>query len=88
MGDAAPETIWQYGDKIPTIFSLNSENDFPKENKFGLISTQSLTEEDLSLIQSYFNIKKEDHFDLNESEKDSRQYKDRLTFDYYILTKK
>jgi len=87
LGDATPETIWQYGEKIPTIHNLDNIKSLPKDSKFGLF-TYGLSEENLLFLNSYFNIEKVNHFDLNETEPDSRQYKDRLTFDYYELTRK
>lgn len=87
FGDATPETIWQYGKKIPTIHNLDSIESLPKDSKFGLF-TYGLSEENRSFLNSYFNIETINHYDLNEAEPDSRQYKDRLTFDYYELTRK
>ena len=84
---ATPETIWQYGEKIPIIHNLDKVESLPKDSKFGLF-TYGLSEENRSFLNSYFNIEKVNHYDLNEAEPDSRQYKDRLTFDYYELTRK
>ncbi|MBN2868808.1 MAG: glycosyltransferase family 39 protein [Flavobacteriaceae bacterium] len=84
---ATPETIWQYGEKIPTIHNLDNIDGLPKDSKFGLL-TYGLSEEKISFLSSYFNVKKINHYDLNEAEPDSRQYRDRLTFDYYELERK
>ncbi|MDA0176097.1 phospholipid carrier-dependent glycosyltransferase [Mesoflavibacter profundi] len=87
FGDATPETIWQYGEKIPTIHNLNTIETLPKDSKFGLL-TYGLSKEDMDVLNSSFNIEKINRFDLNEAEPYSRQYKDRLTFDYYELSRK
>ena len=87
FGDATPETIWQYGEKIPTIHNLNTIESLPKDSKFGLL-TYGLSKEHMDVLNPYFNIEKINRFDLNEAEPESRQYKDRLTFDYYELSRK
>lgn len=87
LGEATPETVWQYGEKIPTIINLNTIENLPRDSKFGLL-TYGLSEEKISFLSSYFNIEKINSFDLNETEPDSRLYRDRLTFDYYELERK
>lgn len=83
----APEVIWHYGDKIPPIKLEDGSFKFPEEQKFGLLAI-GISPEDSDYIQSLYYMEKQDVFDLNQSSKDSNQYKERLLANYYILTKR
>ena len=83
----APEVIWQYGSKIPPIKLEDGSIKFPEEQKFGLLAI-GISPEDSDYIQSLYHIEKQGVFDLNQSNKESRQYKERLLANYYILTKR
>ncbi len=83
----APEVIWQYGDKIPAIKSEDGTIEFPKDNTFGLLAI-GISPEDSDYMQSLYHIEKQGSFDLNQVDTDSKQYKERLQANYYILTKR
>ena len=83
----SPEMIWQYGHKIPDIKLENGTIKLPKESTFGLL-TIGISPEDKEILQSKYNFKEVYKYDLNQLSKDSKQYKDRLTTNYYILTRK
>lgn len=83
----APEMIWQYGDKIPQIKLTDGSLKLPKESTFGLL-TIGISSKDVATLQEQYDFEKTTVFDLNRTSKDSRQYKDRLKANYYILTKK
>ncbi|PNQ72138.1 glycosyltransferase [Hanstruepera neustonica] len=83
----APELIWQYGAKIPPIKSETNTIELPKEDIFGLL-TIGASPEDFEILQNSYEFEKITVFDLNRVSKDSRQYKDRLKANYYVLTKK
>jgi 4-amino-4-deoxy-L-arabinose transferase-like glycosyltransferase len=82
----APELIWQYGDKIPTIKDEQRFITFPTEDQFGLLAN-SLSLEELAELKEKYKIEKKESFDLNTSDSNSKKYNDRLTSDFYILTK-
>ncbi|WP_104734359.1 ArnT family glycosyltransferase [Hanstruepera ponticola] len=82
----APEVIWQYGDKIPPIKLKDGSIEFPKEDTFGLLAI-GISPEDAEYIQSLYQIEEQETFDLNQVSSNSRQYKERLQANYYILTK-
>ncbi len=83
----APEMIWQYGDKIPQIKLTDGSLKLPKESTFGLL-TIGISPKDVTTLQEQYDFEKITVFNLNRASKDSRQYKDRLKANYYILTKK
>ncbi len=83
----APEVIWQYGDKIPAIKLEDGSIEFPKDDTFGLL-TIGISPEDSDYMQSLYQIEKQGVFDLNKVDTDSKQYKERLRANYYILTKR
>ncbi|MFC5195425.1 ArnT family glycosyltransferase [Bizionia hallyeonensis] len=83
----APEMIWEYGQKIPPIKNEDGTMTLPKEPNFGLL-TIGISPEDSNKLQETYSIEKINTFNLNTVSKESRQYKDRLLANYYILTKK
>lgn len=83
----SPETIWQYGEKIPQIKSENNTYNFPKETEFGVLAN-GINPEDQAILFENYTIKKIATYDLNESEPESKQYKDRLINNYYHFKKK
>ena len=83
----APEVIWQYGEKIPDIKSEDGSIEFPKEDIFGLL-TIGISPKDSDFLQSLYLFEKKGTFDLNQVNKDSKQYKERLQANYYILKKR
>ncbi|WP_353777964.1 glycosyltransferase [Winogradskyella sp. 3972H.M.0a.05] len=87
LGGVSPEIIWQFGDKLKSIKTSENGLQFPDEDTFGLL-VQSLSDKDKALLSEQYTMTLKEHFDLNTASKDSRNYRDRLTNDYYILTKK
>ncbi|MGM5470766.1 ArnT family glycosyltransferase [Flavobacteriaceae bacterium LMO-SS05] len=87
MDYIAPEIIWQFGDKIPSIKNEDGKMQFPKEPKFGLL-LNAISPKDRSFLESHYTLDKKELYDLNSSEPHSKKYNDRLTSDYYILTKR
>lgn len=87
MNDLSPEIIWQFGDKIPDL--KNSEGIFilPKEPQFGLLAN-TINKEDLTVLESNYSIEKRTTFDLNYPDPESKKHNNRLTADYYVLTKR
>ena len=83
----SPEVIWQYGEKLKTIKDDNGDYNFPSESQFGIL-TSTLTEDERTKLQNEYKIEKQPSFDLNRSQPESKQYKDRLVTEYYILTRK
>ena len=82
----SPETIWQYGDKIPPIKLEDGTFNFPKEHQFGIL-VNGISPEDWEVLQSKYNVQEVDEFDLNAVPSDSKKYNGRLNNYYYILTK-
>lgn len=82
----APEIIWHYGDKIPTIKLEDGTIAFPVEEQFGMLAN-SVSTDDLDTLKTYYAVKKMDSFDINTFPVDSKRHNDRLFTDYYILTK-
>lgn len=87
MNYIAPELIWQFGDKIPSIKEENGTFNFPDASSFGIL-TNEINLEDLSFLEGKYNLEKKAIFDLNTSESSSKKYNNRLKGDYYILTKR
>jgi 4-amino-4-deoxy-L-arabinose transferase-like glycosyltransferase len=83
----SPETIWQFGDKVPAIKQNDSTYNFPNENRFGMLS-KNISSKEKTVLENRYNIEQITTFDLNFTEPDSRSYKNRLISHYYILTKK
>ncbi len=83
----SPETIWQYGEKIPQIKVDNTTYNFPIESEFGVLAN-GISPEDQAILFEKYTIKKVATYDLNESEPDSKQYKDRLINNYYYFKEK
>ena len=82
----SPETIWQYGDKIPPIKLEDGTFNFPKEHQFGIL-VNGISPEDWEVLLSKYNVQEVDEFDLNAVPSDSKKYNGRLNNYYYILTK-
>ncbi|WP_296314853.1 ArnT family glycosyltransferase [Winogradskyella sp. UBA3174] len=80
----APEVIYNYGDKIPTITATEGYI-LPKEKKFCLL-TNKVNPEDIEALSSLYKIEFLETYDLNFSDKDSRSYKSRLVNRLYKLT--
>jgi len=87
LDNIAPEMIWQYGDKAPSIKDDNGSIQFPKESRFGLL-INDLKPEIRTLLETEYFLEKKETYDLNYSNPDSKKYNQRLLSDYYILTKK
>ncbi|MGB6267949.1 MAG: glycosyltransferase family 39 protein [Olleya sp.] len=83
----SPEVIWQYGEKIPQITKTNNQFNFPIDAEFGVL-TSGLSPEDKEIIGKTHVFDQTTTFDLNESEPNSKQYKDRLISHYYYFRKR
>ncbi len=82
----APEMIWNYGDKIPQLRTEKGIQ-FPKKEKFGLL-TQDLNTEDWDTIKQNYSVEKLRTYDLNIPTENSPGYNNRLQTDFFLLTKK
>ncbi|WP_296381317.1 glycosyltransferase [Winogradskyella sp.] len=82
----APEVIYNYGDKIPSI-TTSEGYAIPNEKQFCLLTNKAKPETIESLSKLY-TIEFLDTYDLNFSTKDSRGYKTRLVNQLYKLTLK
>ena len=87
LDNIAPEIIWQFGDKIPSILNDNGTILFPEEPRFGLL-VNGLKTETKEFLEADFILEKKETFDLNFSDTDSKKHNQRLVSDYYVLTKK
>ncbi len=83
----APEMIWQFGNKLPSLQLENGLLHFPKENEFGIL-TNAINPEDYKRIGDLYTLTKKSTFDLNFVDSISRKYNKRLLSQYYILKKK
>lgn len=80
----APEMIYNYGDKIPSI-GTDEEFDFPFENKFYLLSNSEKLNDNL---KSNYTTEFIDIYDLNTPDKTAKGYKERLVNYLFKLEKK
>ncbi len=87
MNYIAPEIIWQYGDKIPSINNEEGKINFPEETRFGLLSN-NIDQGDFETLENQYNIEKKETFNLNPTTAGSKKYNERLKSDFYILTEK
>lgn len=83
----SPEVIWQYGEKIPQITKTDNQFSFPLDSEFGVL-TNKLSAKDKDIISKTHVFEQTHTFDLNQSEPNSKQYKDRLISQYYYFKKK
>ncbi|MBO6881914.1 glycosyltransferase family 39 protein [Winogradskyella sp.] len=82
----APEVIYNYGDKIPSI-KTSEGYVIPNDKRFYLL-TNKVKPETIDALSKVYKIEFKDNYDLNSSNKDSRGYKNRLTNTLYELTRK
>ncbi|HEX9826877.1 MAG TPA: glycosyltransferase [Flavobacteriaceae bacterium] len=87
LNSIAPELIWQFGDKIPVIKSEKGTLTLPNETRFGLLANR-INNDDQTVLETNYTIEKVETFDLNWQSKSSKKYNDRLSSNYYILTKR
>lgn len=83
----APELIWQFGDKVPSIKDEDGDLHLPEEHQFGVL-INNIDPKDKAILGTNYILEKKETFDLNTSEPSSKKYNNRLTSDYYILTKR
>ena len=86
LESVAPEMIYNYGDKIPTIKAEQGLT-IPNTKEFGLL-TNTLNPETVAPLSKLYTIEFIDTFDLNTSHKDARDYRTRLVNKLYKLTRK
>jgi len=87
LDNIAPELIWQFGDKIPSIRVEDGTFHIPEESSFGLL-INDLKPEVQTLLDADYILEKRETYDLNFSGPDSKKYNQRLASDYYVLTRK
>jgi len=87
LNDLSPEFIWQFGDKIPYLKNDEGVLILPKAPQFGLLANH-IGKEDLTILEGTYIVEKRTTFDLNTSEPGSKKHNDRLTSDYFLLTKR
>ncbi|AUC75753.1 ArnT family glycosyltransferase [Olleya sp. Bg11-27] len=83
----SPESIWQYGEKIPRITKKANVFGFPTDSEF-VVLANDISQKDQDNISKTYVIEQLGTYDLNESEPNSKQYKDRLISKYYYFKKK
>ncbi|BAO74444.1 ArnT family glycosyltransferase [Winogradskyella sp. PG-2] len=82
----APEVIYNYGNKIPSIKTVEGYL-IPEQKEFYLM-TSKVNPETISQFSSLYNITYLETYDLNTSSKDTRGYKTRLVNKLYKFTRK
>ncbi|MTE27353.1 ArnT family glycosyltransferase [Winogradskyella ouciana] len=82
----APEVIYNYGDKIPSI-KTSEGYVIPNDKRFYLL-TNKVKPDTIDALSKVYKIEFKDTYDLNSSNKDTRGYKNRLTNVLYELTRK
>ena len=87
MNNLSPEIIWQFGDKIPYIKNSEGVLKLPEDPQFGLLAN-NISKDDLMILDASYSIEKRTTFDLNMAEPSSKKHNDRLTSDYFLLTKR
>ena len=84
----SPEMLWYYGGKVPFISLHEGLSALPNENKFGLLTKETIDKGMLNKLEAEFKIEKMATYNLNRVSEDSRQYNDRLLNVYYIFERK
>jgi 4-amino-4-deoxy-L-arabinose transferase-like glycosyltransferase len=82
----APEMIYNYGNKIPSI-KTEQGFAFPNESDFNLLTIGNDTT-DLEALSERYTIEHKETFDLNFSSKEASGYKGRLVNQLYYLKRK
>lgn len=86
LENPSPEIIWNYGDYIKVIdIDLLNAMVFP--SKIPLIIQESKIDV-IKNLESNYKIQFLKNYNLNKVSKNTRGYKNRLSYNYYILTKK
>ena len=86
LGYVAPEVIYNYGDKIPSIRAREGYV-IPNDKRFYLL-TNKVKPDTIDALSKLYKIEFKDNYDLNFSSKDAKGYKNRLTNTLYELTRK
>jgi len=82
----APEMIYNYGDKIPSLKTDEGYN-IPIEKTFHLL-TRTNQPDTIEVLSKLYKMEFIDTYDLNRASKDSRSYNKRLFNHLYKLTRK
>ena len=82
----APEVIYNYGDKIPSI-TTSEGYILPKEKQFCVL-TSKVDPEAIEQLSSLYKITYRETYDLNTSTKGTRGYKSRLVNKIYKFTRR
>ncbi len=86
LNTVAPEVIYNYGDKIPSI-KTEEGIVIPNESEFHVLTTKT-NPKTIESLSNLYKIEFIETYDLNTSTKDSRAYKNRLVNQLYKLTRK
>lgn len=86
IDNLAPEVIYSYGEKIPSIKTKEGYI-IPEEKKFALLSTHA-NPENIEAFSKFYDIKVSETYDLNPSPEGARGHKSRLRCTLYKLTRK
>ncbi|NND26556.1 MAG: phospholipid carrier-dependent glycosyltransferase [Flavobacteriaceae bacterium] len=82
----SPEFIWYFGDKIPSISTLDSIKNYTG-SRFGLLS-KTLSAQERSLLSKKFTLDSIGVYDLNQRAPEASGHRSRLRNNFYLLTKK
>ncbi|NNE32903.1 MAG: glycosyltransferase [Winogradskyella sp.] len=86
LGYVAPEVIFNYGNKIPSI-KTNEGYILPEDKEFGLL-TREVNPNDIDALSKLYTIEYVKTFDLNFTPESTNSYKNRLVNQYYKLSLK
>lgn len=86
FGYVAPEVIYNYGDKIPSMKN-NEGYLLPAENEFGVLTHTKNIETD-TILSKFYRIEFVETYNLNTSHKNAKGYNTRLVNQFYRLTRK
>ncbi len=87
IGSIAPEIIWQFDDKLLPLKSKKNSFIYPNEEIFGVLTNAKELKKEKQL-NSRYKIKIVSTFNLNLVQPNSKKYKDRLVYNFYLLEKK
>jgi hypothetical protein len=84
MGSIAPELIYAYGEKIPSVHPKGKVQ-LPEEQQWILICNMA-EQKELNNLKEQFKVEYVGELDFNAFEKGDRNYRKRLTNSLYKLT--
>lgn len=88
FGEISPEVIWHLEHSAPDL-KHGKQIDFPKENRFGILTSPEFLTEFKRIFAKEYHMKKLNTYDINYTASPKQSaYKDRLLTYYFILEKK